>query len=90
METPKHRVLISIELDADYHAFVEQFMAAGMCASRNEFFQLALDALAREIEASARAVASDEGISDADTGGLAELADALGALNRQSTGNSSH
>jgi Arc/MetJ-type ribon-helix-helix transcriptional regulator len=82
METPKHRVRISIELDADYHAFVERFITAGACASRDELFQRALDALAREMEGNARAIALAEGISDAGALGLEELADTLGPGSR--------
>jgi Arc/MetJ-type ribon-helix-helix transcriptional regulator len=87
----KHRVRISVELDADYHAFVERFINAGVCASRDEIFQSALDALAREMESDVRAIALAAGIADAGALELEELANALGALNdREDGGNRSH
>jgi Arc/MetJ-type ribon-helix-helix transcriptional regulator len=90
MGQSKHRVRISIELDADYYAFVERFITAGACASHDEFFQSAFDALAREMESHARAIALAEGISDAGAIGLAELAVLLSAVDRRDGENRSH
>jgi hypothetical protein len=58
--------------------------------SRDEFFQLALDAFAREMEANARAVAISKGMSDVDALRLDELVDVLGALDRGDSGNRPH
>lgn len=78
MDASEHgRFRISISLDADSYAFVEKFMAAGVFESRDELFETALDALSREIEASAREAAVEEGCENANSASLEELADML-------------
>jgi Arc/MetJ-type ribon-helix-helix transcriptional regulator len=77
MDASQNGCRISIWLVTEYHAFVEKFMAAGTFESRDELFTAALDALAREIEASAREAAANEGHPNAEEASLEELADML-------------
>jgi hypothetical protein len=83
--TDRRHTRIEIALDPEYHAFVEKMMSAGICASRDALFEMALDALARDMEAHARAAATLEGFPNAENASLEELADALYALEDRRT-----
>ena len=74
---------LTVSLDAECHAFVEKFIRVGFFASRDDMIAAALDALARDIEASARNAALAEGLPDADNASLEELADMLGESDRR-------
>ena len=78
MDAPNHgRFQLSIVLDAQSHAFIEQFLDAGIFESPDEMIAAALDALFRIIEASARRAAIQQGWLDAEQASLEEIADML-------------
>jgi Arc/MetJ-type ribon-helix-helix transcriptional regulator len=77
------RFRLTVSLDAECHAFVEKFIRVGFFASRDQMIAAALDALARDIETSARKAALAEGLPDAEDASLEQLADMLGASDRR-------